>query len=185
MELISTIPMRCIDMLISRRRKYGEYTIFSGVDDQSRDFDEFYAQITHALDLLPARLGGRIELADLMPKRIIGTAFYTQFWRHPKSLEINYDQTYSVPACFVAGEMLFEILRQYFSQQEAEDESLKKAKEIEYRYIDNLLEDVSAKEEYERYRAKRPATSNERRIFLRKFMRKQNAKIKKQCRGKH
>jgi len=179
MELISTIPMRCIDMLVSRRRKYGEYTIFSGVDNQARDFDEFYNKITQALDLLPARLECEIELPELMPKRIIGTVFFTQVWHLPKSLEINYDRTFPVPAVFVAGETLFEVLRKHFSQQETEEESIKKAGEIEREYIESMLEDDLAKEDYERYRAERAATKNQRRIFLRKFMGNKKWRVKK------
>ena len=126
---VSTVPFRCINMLISRRRKYGQYTIFSGVDERSRDFEQFYAKVADALGLLleklDDRVDGPIDLMHLVPKKIIGTAFYTQLWFCPKSLEINYDRTFNVPGSFVSGEILFEVLRQHFSKQGTEEEWLR------------------------------------------------------------
>lgn len=168
MELL-TVPLRCIDLLMSHRKRFKQYTIYSGVDEQQRSFADFYAKVTSALEALPDMMEQDLSLSAVMPKKIVGTAFYTQIWRFPRSLEINYERAYAGSAIQIAGDLLFEISRCHYSRFESEPNAIKHAEFIEFDFVSRYLGNEFDIDEFEKSRSERPVTKEQKKRFLKDF----------------
>ncbi|MCK4565151.1 MAG: hypothetical protein KAU94_10815 [Verrucomicrobia bacterium] len=158
---IATYPFRVADILFCKRKKYRDNVIYSGLDVLSDRYELFYEKICKSLDLLPDQLYSGVPFSSLLPKRIIGTESTTRVWRFPWSMEVNFDRVFSVPDLFLSGEILYEVLKFYYSKTCCSSSARQKARCDEYSYVKRISGSDFDNELFSRLRSERPMTEDQ------------------------
>jgi len=158
---IGTCPFRVAYILFCKRKKYRDNVIYSGLDILGDRYELFYEKICKSLDLLPEQLYSGVPFSSLLPKRIIGSGSTTRVWRFPWSMEVNFDRVFSLPDLFLAGEMLYEVLKFHYSKTCCSSSARQKARCDEYSYVKRVSGSDFDNELFSRLRSERPMTEDQ------------------------
>ncbi len=158
---IGTCPFRVAYILFCKRREHKDNVIYSGLDPEGDRFGLFYEKMCKTLDLLSDHSYSDIPFSLLLPRRIIGSVSTARVWRFPRSMEINFHRVFTVPKLYLAGEILYECLRAYYSKTCHSSEARYKARQDEYSYVKRLAGPDFDNELFLRLRSERPMTEDQ------------------------